>query len=72
MNKDVRFSLLYVDDQLITTETFQASWRYIVIWENSKLSEPHPMNFWDDVKVYTDRPTPTVPTTWVGIKALYH
>ena len=63
---------LYVDDQLIVTETFQAAWRYIVIWENSKFPESHPMNFWDDVKVYTDRPTPTAPTTWGAIKALYH
>lgn len=62
---------LSIDNQLISTETFAAGWRYIVIWENSKLQEPHTMNFWDDVKVYTDLPVPALPTTWGSIKAMY-
>lgn len=62
---------LFIDDRLIAVEGFQAGWRYIVVWENSKIEEPHTPNFWDDVRVYTDLPVPALQRSWGQLKAKY-
>lgn len=70
---DGSITRLSIDGEPIAIDSFQAGWRYIVIWENSKFPEPHTMNYWDDVLVFIGETTsvPAAPsTTWGRLKTL--